>query len=371
MTATPRVGLVFGGPSLEHEVSVVSARGIAKALDPGRFACVPLAVTGDGAWLSPELSTRVLQGSDARTDLASASDDGARVVAEPGAGLAVVDRDGRSKRLPLDVVFCVMHGWGGEDGRLQGLLDLAGVPYVGPGVLGSAAGMDKEIAKAVFERHGLPVAPWTSFTRDEFTRDPGGVASRILALLPLPVFVKPANGGSSVGIGKVKDPSALTPAIEAALRCDRKVVVEEGLDAREIECAVLGNERPECSIPGEILPSREFYDYEAKYVDGTSRLLIPAPLDERTAEEIRALAIRAFTALDLAGMARVDFFLVRGTGRVVLNEVNTLPGFTPISMYPKLWEASGLPYPELVARLIRLALERSASERERARRRTT
>lgn len=370
MTSKTQVGLVFGGPSVEHEVSVVSARGVAKALDPGRFDCVPLAVTGGGAWLSPEASRRILDGTEDRTDASSISHDGSRVAVEPGAGLAIVERDGRSRSLPVDVIFCVMHGWGGEDGRIQGLLDLAGVPYVGPGVLGSAAGMDKEIAKAVFERHGLPVAPWTSFRREDFARDPAGTMSRVLSLLPLPMFVKPANGGSSVGITKVKEAPALAPAIEAALRCDRKVVVEEGLDAREIECAVLGNDRPECSVPGEILPSREFYDYEAKYLDGTSGLLIPAPLDEAAAAEIRDLAVRAFSALDLAGMARVDFFLVRSTGRVVINEVNTLPGFTPISMYPKLWEASGLTYPELLAKLIRLAFERTASERERARRRS-
>jgi D-alanine-D-alanine ligase len=364
------VGLFFGGSSVEHEVSVVSARGIARALDPEKVECVPIGVTGDGAWLSPEASRRILEGGGERVEAGGAADDGIRVVAEPGAGLAVRDGRGSVDRLPLDAVFCVVHGWGGEDGRIQGLLDLAGVPYVGAGVLGSAVGMDKAVAKAVFERHGLPVGPWTSFARSEYLADPGGVVSRIESALAYPVFVKPANGGSSVGISRVAERAGLAGAIDRALVCDRKIVVESGLDAREIECAVLGNDDPEASVPGEIVPSREFYDYEAKYLDGTSRLLIPAPIGEAVSREIRRLAVAAFRALDLAGMARVDFFLERGTDRIHLNEVNTLPGFTPISMYPKLWEASGLAYPELLSRLIQLAVDRALSERQRASRRT-
>jgi len=368
MTRRIRVGLIFGGSSVEHEVSVVSARGIAAALDPGRIECVPIAVTGEGAWLSPEASSRILAGTADRVEPAAA--DASRIVAEPGDGLRTRDGEGRGESLRLDAVFCVMHGWGGEDGRVQGLLDLADVPYVGPGVLGSAVGMDKAVAKAVFERHGLPVAPWTSFVRSDYEDDPRAVVSGIESRLAFPVFVKPSNGGSSVGITKVASRAELPEAIDRALLCDRKVVVEEGLDAREIECAVLGNDRPEASVPGEIVPSREFYDYEAKYLDGTSRLLIPAPLEGAAAEEIRRLAVEAFRALDLAGMARVDFFLGRTTGRIHLNEVNTLPGFTPISMYPKLWEASGLAYPDLLSRLVDLAVDRARSDRRRASRRS-
>jgi D-alanine-D-alanine ligase len=364
-----RVGLLFGGPSVEHEVSVVSARGVAAALDPERFECIPLGVTEEGTWLPPDASKRVLEGAYARVELPGGSDDGGRVVAAPGGGLRQIGCPNGSRPVPIDVIFSVMHGWGGEDGRVQGMLELAGVPYVGAGVTGSATGMDKEIAKAVFERRGLPVAPWTSFSREDFRSSPRETAARIASELGFPLFVKPANGGSSVGVSKVKEIGGLTPAIEKALACDRKVVVEAGLDAREVECAVLGNDKPEASVLGEILPSREFYDYEAKYLDGTSRLVIPAPLDPATTAEIRSHALAAFRALDLAGMARVDFFVLRRTGRVYLNEVNTLPGFTPISMYPKLWEASGLSYAELLARLIRLALDRQASEAERSTRR--
>jgi D-alanine-D-alanine ligase len=368
MTGRVRVGLIFGGSSVEHEVSVVSARGIARALDPARVESVPIGVTGEGTWLSPEASGRILEGKADRVE--ASADDGVRIVAEPGGGLRTRDREGAGESLPLDAVFCVMHGWGGEDGRIQGLLDLAGLPYVGPGVLGSAVGMDKAVAKAVFERCGLPVAPWTSFVRSDYESDPEAVMSAVESRLSFPVFVKPSNGGSSVGISKVASRADFAGAIDRALLCDRKVVVEEGLDAREIECAVLGNDRPEASVAGEIVPSREFYDYEAKYLDGTSRLLIPAPLDAAAEGEIRRLAVEAFRALDLAGMARVDFFLARGTGRIYLNEVNTLPGFTPISMYPKLWEASGLAYRDLLFRLIQLAMDRATSERRRASRRT-
>ena len=356
-----RVGLLFGGASVEHEVSVVSARGVASGLDPGRYRIVPLAVTGEGRWLSPERSRGVLEGGAARTDeTEGGDDDGARLVADPGGGgLLRVEADGTSSRVPIDVLFPVLHGWGGEDGRVQGLLDLAGIPCVGAGVLGSALGMDKVLAKSVFESRGLPVGPWRWIDCARFDLDPSGAAARIANEIGLPAFVKPSNGGSSVGVSRVEDRDGVRPALEAALALDRRAVVEAAIDAREIECAVLGNDDPEASVPGEILPSRAFYDYAAKFVDGTSRLVIPAPLDEATASTVRRIAIEAFRSLDLAGMARVDFFLERGSGRVLLNEVNTLPGFTGISMYPKLWEATGVPYPDLLDRLVRLALERA------------
>ncbi|HUC42628.1 MAG TPA: D-alanine--D-alanine ligase family protein [Candidatus Sulfotelmatobacter sp.] len=351
-----RVGLVFGGPSVEHEVSVVSARGVSKALDRSRFEVVPLGVTGGGRWLSPEDSGRVLDSGAARVDGDAAA---ARVLVDPGSGGLVVHAEGGAPhRLALDVVFPVMHGWGGEDGRLQGLLDLALIPCVGPGVLGSAVGMDKQVAKALFEQAGIPVGPWRALHRGAWEADRAAHARRLVAELGTPLFVKPANGGSSVGISKVRAPEEIDAALALAFSLDRKVVIERGLDAREIECAVLGNDRPAVSVCGEIVPSREFYDYASKYQDGTSRLAIPAPLDPGVSDRIRALAAAAFRALDLSGMARVDFFLEKADGGVFLNEVNTLPGFTPISMYPKLWEASGLPYPDLLARLIDLARER-------------
>ena len=369
MSDRRRVGLLFGGASVEHEVSIVSARGVAAALDRERFEPVPIGVTGDGRWLLPEASARVLASAASRVE-PEGPDDGARVVVDPGGnGLLRHRIAGACEPLPLDVVFSVVHGWGGEDGRIQGLLDLAGIPCVGAGVLGSAAGMDKQVAKALFQEHGLPVGPWRAVRRPAWEADRARVERELLEALGLPLFVKPANGGSSVGISKVRAPEGLTSAVEAAFAHDAKVVVEQGLDVREIECAVLGNERPQASVCGEIVPSREFYDYASKYEDGTSRLIIPAPLDDALAARIRDLALEAFRVVELAGMARVDFFVEKGTDRVLLNEVNTLPGFTPISMYPKLWEATGLPYRDLLARLIDLAGERFAAERNRRTRR--
>lgn len=368
MSERLRVGLLFGGASVEHEVSVVSARGVAAALDPDRFETVPLGICGDGRWLPPAESAQVLGSAALRVGAGEGT--GSRLVVDPGfGGLLKMGPGAEAQRVPLDVVFSVVHGWGGEDGRIQGLLELAGIPCVGAGVLGSAVGMDKQVAKALFTERGLPVGPWRSLRHDEWLQDRPGEEARLLTALGLPVFVKPANGGSSVGISKVRTQAELPAAMDLAFALDGKVVVEKGLEAREVECAVLGNDRPEASIPGEIVPSGEFYDYASKYEDGTSKLLIPAPLTPAASDEIRALAIRAFRALELRGMARVDFFVEKTTGRVLLNEVNTLPGFTPISMYPKLWEATGLTYRELLTRLIELARERGVAERERARRR--
>jgi D-alanine-D-alanine ligase len=368
MTARLRVGLLFGGASVEHEVSIISARGVASAIDPDRFETVPLAVSGDGRWLTPDASARILSSKAGRVDATATGD--ARLLVDPGAGgLVRVARDGEAAPVPVDVVFSVVHGWGGEDGRIQGLLDLAGIPCVGAGVLGSAVGMDKQIAKALFQDSGLPVGPWRSVRRREWERARSVVEAQLVEVLGLPMFVKPANGGSSVGISKVRRAADVGEALTTAFAHDLKAVVERGLEVREIECAVLGNESPEASVVGEIVPSGEFYDYASKYEDGTSKLLIPAPLSSDAASEIRALAVEAFRVLDLTGMARVDFFLEKGSGRIFLNEVNTLPGFTPISMYPKLWEATGLSYRGLLTRLIDLAIARAADERRRATRR--
>jgi len=258
----------------------------------------------------------------------------------------------------LDVLFPIVHGHGGEDGTLQGLLELAGLPYVGSGVLGSAVQMDKEVSKRLLVQAGIPVTPWRVVHEQELARDAKGVAVRIADELGLPLFVKPANSGSSVGIAKIKDVKALPRALAEATRYDTKLIVETGLDAREIEVAVLGNEEPEASVPGEIRPRRDWYDYEAKYVDESTELLVPAPISEEEAERVRDLALRAYRVLEGAGMGRVDFLMSRRTGDFYLNEINSLPGFTEVSMYPRLWEASGLPYPQLLDRLIELAIER-------------
>jgi len=364
-----RVGVVFGGSSVEHEVSVVSARGVQAGLEAGPHDFVPIGVTEDGLWLTPEASETILRDNRTRVVAPSAAGPCPRLAIEPGRGLVRFEAGKRHEPLEVDAVFPLIHGWGGEDGRIQGLLELAGVPYVGSGVLGSAIGMDKQISKLLFERCGIPVCPWRSFRGSEYRRDPAGTLAAVRDGLGLPVFVKPANGGSSVGVSRVDGPEGLPAAVEAALECDDKVVVEAGIDAREVECAVLGNESPEASVTGEIIPSREFYDYAAKYQDGTSELRIPTPIPPEVEHEIRRLAVQAFRHLSLEGFARVDFFVERGTSRIYLNEVNTLPGFTPISMFPKLWEASGLTYPRLVERLVMLGLESSRSRGPRATRR--
>jgi D-alanine-D-alanine ligase len=267
--------------------------------------------------------------------------------------------------LGLDVIFPVLHGPYGEDGTVQGLLELANVPYVGAGVLGSAVGMDKAVMKQLFAAHGLPVGKYIVTLRREWERDAANVRSRVGSELGYPVFVKPANLGSSVGISKAKNDAQLDEAVRVAAEFDRKIVIEAAVpNTREIECAVLGNDEPEASIAGEILPSREFYDYESKYLDEGSQPLIPAPITEAQMAEVRRMAIAAYRALDGAGMARVDFLMDGSTGDIYLNEVNTIPGFTTISMYPKMWEASGLPYPELIDRLIALAIERHAEKQQ-------
>lgn len=336
-----RVGVLYGGRSGEHEVSLRSARSVVAAFDPLRYDVTLLAIDKQGRWLA---------GQDAAGLLTAPGS----VQAETPGSLVPQAESLRS----LDVIFPVLHGPLGEDGTVQGLLELADIPYVGCGVTASAVGMDKATCKAVFAAHGLPQAPYLTLKRLRWHAEPEAVLEAIEARLPYPVFVKPANLGSSVGISKAIDRASLRRALDEAARYDRKLVVEQGIDAREIEVSVLGNDEPAASVPGEVIPSREFYDYAAKYIDDDSRLLIPAPLTPEQTAEVQQLAVAAFLAIDGAGMARVDFLLDRQTGQIYLNEVNTIPGFTSISMYPKLWAASGLPFPQLVDRLIELALER-------------
>jgi D-alanine-D-alanine ligase len=345
-----RVGLVYGGRSVEHEVSLQSAASVLRNLDPSRYEVWLLAVGHEGSWRlgapGSSLESALARGTPV---LLPASPESRALVPLAGSDAGAVS---------LDVLFPIVHGRGGEDGTLQGLLELAGLPYVGAGVLGSAVQMDKEISKRLLEQAGLPVAPWRCVHRFELARDARGVAQRAADELGLPVFVKPANSGSSVGIQKVKEARALARALAEASRYDTKLLVEQAIDAREIEVAVLGNDEPEASVPGEIRPRREWYDYEAKYVDESTELLVPAPLAEEEAERARDLALRAYRVLEGAGLGRVDFLMERASGTLYLNEVNSLPGFTEMSMYPRLWEASGLPYPQLLDRLIELALER-------------
>jgi D-alanine-D-alanine ligase len=342
---------VYGGKSGEHEVSVASAASIIRHLDPEKYQAVPVLIEKSGRWT---LADQAPTASSAADVLKQARTEAARAI-DPFALFG----DG------IDVVFPVLHGPYGEDGTVQGLLELANVPYVGGGVLGSAVGMDKAVMKTLFAAAGLPIVPHLTVFRREWEADARGLTKRVANELKYPVFVKPANLGSSVGISKAKTDQELVAAMELALQFDRKVVIESGVpNAREIECAVLGNDDPETSLPGEIVPSREFYDYESKYIDNASKEIIPAKLPDDQVREIQRLSIEAFRAVDGAGMSRVDFLLARDSGEMYLNEVNTIPGFTTISMYPKMWAASGLPYPQLLDRLISLALERHAEKQQ-------
>jgi D-alanine-D-alanine ligase len=345
-----RVGLLFGGRSAEHEVSLASAGSIHKALDPARYEVSLIAVDRDGRWRlgSPELPPE-----------ASVEGREVSLPAVPGEGALVASgSDAGEAAQRIDVIFPIVHGRGGEDGTLQGLLELAGVPYVGSGVLGSALQMDKETAKRLLRDAGVPVLPWETVRAAELARDPEAVVERVVRAIGLPLFVKPANQGSSVGIHKVASREALLPALRDAARYDVKLLCEQGVDAREIEVALLGRDPIEASLPGEIRTDREFYDYEAKYVDEDTELLVPAPLEPEQTARARELAVRAMEALEGEGLGRVDFLLDRATGELWVNEVNSLPGFTEMSMYPRLWEATGLPYPALLDRLIELAFER-------------
>jgi D-alanine-D-alanine ligase len=363
MSEKLRVGVIFGGRSGEHAVSIASAASVLRALDPAKYEVVPIGITHAGQWLAGVSPLLLQEGQQTMEEAASANAEVTAVTltADPTRhGLVSADApgSGSGSQRPLDVVIPVLHGTYGEDGTLQGLLEMAGVPYAGCGVLGSALGMDKEKAKMVFQAAGLPVVEWLTVRRGEVERDAEAAYQRIEGRFTYPVFVKPANLGSSVGVGKAHHREELGAALAAALDYDRKVIVEPGVNCRELECGVLGNDEPIASIVGEVVPSGEFYDYRAKYIDNASRLHLPAPIPHETAEELRRMAVEAFRALDLSGLARVDFFLDKDSGQLYVNEVNTMPGFTQISMYPKLWEASGIPYPELLDRLIQLGLER-------------
>ena len=344
MTGPVRVALLFGGRSGEHAVSIVSAESVLAGLAQTRHEVVPVGIDRGGDWIVP------------------CTPDQLRAERHP----PPVSAPAAAQELAAgcDIVFPLLHGPFGEDGTVQGLLEMSGIAYVGSGVLGSAAGMDKAVMKSVFERSGLPTAPWRLVRRSGWRSDRAGVLERLTGALGLPQFVKPANLGSSVGISKAEDPDRLAEAIDLASGYDTRIICEQAVpDAREIELAVLGNHEPEVSVPGEVFPAREFYDYAAKYEDAASRTQAPADLDGGTARTVADAARRAFLALDLAGLARVDFLLSRSSGDLYISEVNTMPGFTPISMYPKLWAESGLPYPELLDRLIELGLERASERR--------
>ena len=359
-----RVGILFGGRSGEHDVSLQSAASVINALDPAKYKIMPIGITREGHWragwgaLQP--LAQVLERGEPVTP--SVDPTGPKLLPQSPQGLS-------TNSIPsLDVVFPVLHGTFGEDGTVQGLLELADVPYVGAGVLASAAGMDKDLMKRLFRDADLPVVPWELILRADWESHPRAVRKRIERTLPYPLFVKPVNLGSSVGISKVHNQRELAAALNLAAQYDRKILVEKGIDAREIECSVLGNDYPQASVPGEVVSVNEFYDYEAKYIKEGSELVIPAKLTARQTKRVQEVAIRAFQAIDGAGMGRVDFLLDRKTGKVYLSEINTIPGFTSISMYPKLWEASGLPYSQLLDRLIQLAFERY---REKSRTRFT
>jgi D-alanine-D-alanine ligase len=389
MTKKLRVGILFGGRSGEHEVSLLSAASILQAIDRNKFDVVPIGINKSGHWLTSGAAQGLLEGTGTEapepTKLRAgdpAATPGARVLAEGQPTLMTPEPASYISKTPgdqrldgqslsgqsLDVVFPVLHGTFGEDGTIQGLFELAGIAYVGSGVLGSAAGMDKDVMKRLFAQAGLPIVKHVTVLRAEWEKSPRKAIAYVEAALRYPVFVKPANLGSSVGISKAHDRKELGPALDLAAKYDRKLIVEQGVGgkkakAREFEVAVLGNDDPQASVVGEIVPCKEFYDYEAKYLSEGSTAVIPARLNKAETKLIRELAIAAFRACDLAGLARVDFLMEpEGKRRIYLNEVNTLPGFTSISMFPKLWEATGLSYKDLISRLIELSLERQVEK---------
>jgi D-alanine-D-alanine ligase len=386
-----RVGILFGGRSGEHEVSLLSAASVLNAIDKEKYDVVPIGITKDGRWLTAEHAEHLLQGKlmleprnlragdPETTSSAAVLARGESVVVPPEpvhrqSGLvpfqtdAAMMRRASDRAINVDVIFPVLHGTFGEDGTIQGLLELADIPYVGAGVLGSAAGMDKDIMKSLFIAAGIPIVKHVTLLRSMWEKEPKKVA-KLVGKLKYPVFVKPANLGSSVGISKAHNRKELGPAIEEAAKFDRKIVIEQGVGgakekAREIECSVLGNDEPAASVPGEIVPGKEFYDYTAKYVDEGSQLIIPAKLSKSETKKVQDLAIAAFKAVDCSGLARVDFLMDPKTRKIYLNEINTMPGFTAISMYPKLWAASGLAYADLIDRLIQLGIERHEDKKK-------
>jgi D-alanine-D-alanine ligase len=388
-----RVGILFGGRSGEHEVSLLSAASVLKAIDKNKYEVVPVGITKDGRWLTAEHAERLLKGQgqqeaddgsrSTQSQLRAGDPDatpgaallanGSSVVVPPeparrGSGLAPFQTDVTLRRaadraINVDVIFPVLHGTFGEDGTIQGLFELADIAYVGAGVLGSSAGMDKDVMKSLFRAAGLPIVKHVTVLRSQYESEAKKVVKQVESKLKYPVFVKPANLGSSVGISKAHDRKELGPAIIEAAKFDRKIVIEEGVGgnknkAREIECAVLGNDDPKASIAGEIVPCKEFYDYDAKYLAEGSELVIPAKLTKTEMKNVQKLAIAAFQSVDCSGLARVDFLLDPKSRKMFVNEINTMPGFTAISMYPKLWGATGLPYPELIDQLIQLGIQR-------------
>ncbi len=345
-----RVGILFGGRSGEHEVSLSSAASVIRELDPEKYEAVPIGINKEGHWLVGEGAQKLLP-DVLRT--------GHRVMlpADPQAAALVALDENRGAALHVDVVFPVLHGTFGEDGTVQGLLELAGLPYVGAGVLASAVGMDKDVQKRLYIQAGLPVGDFLAVARADWEKSPASVLRAIESRFRFPFFVKPATLGSSVGMTKVHTRDESRAALDAAAKFGQKMIIERAIVGREIEVSVLGNQEPQASVPGEIMPHREYYDYTAKYLEEGTQLIIPAKLSRAQVKRFQDYAVRAFRAIECTGMARVDFFLERRTGRVYVNEINTIPGFTSISMYPKLWEASGLPYRQLIDRLIELALE--------------
>ncbi|MGD8855904.1 MAG: D-alanine--D-alanine ligase family protein [Chloroflexota bacterium] len=356
-----RIGLIFGGRSGEHEVSLMSARSVRAALDPGKYDIVMIGITKSGRWITGDVAAALESGDLENSPSATLLPDPEssklmelQLEASQPAKLSVVAE--------LDVVFPVLHGPYGEDGTVQGLLELAGIPYVGAGVVGSATGMDKAIFKAVMVAHGIPILPWKLVLASEWREQPNQILNSIEQALSYPVFTKPANLGSSVGIRRCENRRELQAGLNEAAAFDRRLIVEQGINGRELEVSVLGNDQPVASVVGEIKPRRTFYDYVAKYVSDDSELMIPAEISPELSSNIRDIAIRAFRAIDCAGLARADFLLDKDDGSLYINELNTIPGFTRISMYPKLWEASGLSYSQLLDRLVELALERSAEK---------
>ncbi len=354
MSGKKRVAVIFGGQSSEHEVSRFSAEAVIRNIDTEKFDVAMIGITKDGRWLSYDGPIGLI-GTGEWQQLAESSQQSQQVLLTAGSAIAEAEKDNKK----IDVVFPVLHGCNGEDGTIQGLFELAGIPYVGCGVLGSALGMDKAYAKIIFEKAGLPQGKYLVYNRKQIINEFDKIASDVESTISFPCFVKPSNAGSSVGVSKVHSKDGLLDALQLAARYDRKILVEEFIDGREIECAVLGNDEPAASTVGEVIPCNEFYDYEAKYMSGdSSRIIIPADLPDEIVGQIRDYAIRAFKALDCSGLARVDFFVRKSTNEVIINEINTMPGFTNISMYSKLWAASGVPYSKLIERLIELALER-------------
>jgi D-alanine-D-alanine ligase len=348
-----RVAVLYGGKSGEHEVSLMSAQSIISAMDPEKYEIIPIGISKKGEWLLGESSVQLLEAAKPLERLHSLLSTSTNIQMVPSAqSFPLVFAD------EIDVVFPVLHGPNGEDGTIQGLLQLANIPYVGCGVLSSAVGMDKIMMKRLFQQAGLPQGQFAGYLRKDIEQKMEAVLADIEERFDYPCFVKPANMGSSVGISKARNREQLVEALRLACKYDRKILVEENINAREIEVAVLGNDEPIASVPGEIISSNEFYDYQAKYLDGKSQMIIPAELNEDQVALFRELAVKAFKAIDGSGIARVDFFLEKESGKIYLNEINTMPGFTQFSMYPLLWKHSGIPYPELIDRLIQLALER-------------